>query len=90
MADPKSLETVLLIVICRQMAIENSVSNDFYLRSSTVFMFLIASYPVCLMQEKTTEELSLITKSIVCLCCCFMSQSTSVQSCRGGKSYLLH
>ena len=48
------------------MAIENSVSNDFYLRSSTVFMFLIAAFPVCLMQEKTTEEMGSITK-ISCL-----------------------
>ena len=28
----KSLETVFSIAICRQMAIENSVSKDFYVR----------------------------------------------------------
>ena len=28
------------------MAIENSVSNDFYLRSSIVFTFSIAAYPL--------------------------------------------
>ena len=30
----------------RQMTIENSVSNDFYLRSSIVLTFSIATYPV--------------------------------------------
>ena len=29
------------------MAIENSVSKDFYLRSSIVLKFSIAAYPVC-------------------------------------------
>ena len=29
------------------MAIENSVSNDFYLCSSIVLTFSIAAYPVC-------------------------------------------
>ena len=29
------------------MAIENYVSNDFYLRSPIVLMFSIATYPVC-------------------------------------------
>ena len=33
--------------IGRQMAIENSVSNDFYLRSSIVLTFSIATYLVC-------------------------------------------
>ena len=49
-ADQKSIETVFSIVICRllgdKMAIENSVSNDFYLRSSIVFAFSIAAFPV--------------------------------------------
>ena len=31
----------------RQIAIENSVSNDFYLRSSIILTFSIAAYPVC-------------------------------------------
>ena len=30
----------------RQMAIKNSVSTDFYLRSSIVLTFSIAAYPV--------------------------------------------
>ena len=33
--------------IGRQMAIENSVSNDFYLRSSIVLKFSIAAFLVC-------------------------------------------
>ena len=49
-ADQKSIETVFSIVICRllgdKLAIENSVSNDFYLRSSIVFAFSIAVFPV--------------------------------------------
>ena len=32
--------------VWHQMAIKNSVSNYFYLCSSTAFMFLIAAYPV--------------------------------------------
>ena len=45
----KSLETEYSIAICPRlatMAIENSVSNDFYLRSSIVLTFPIATYPV--------------------------------------------
>ena len=34
--DKKSLETEFSIAIYRQMAIENTISNDFYLRSSIV------------------------------------------------------
>ena len=32
----------------RQMAIENTVSIDFYLRSSIVLAFSIVAYPVCI------------------------------------------
>ena len=32
--------------IGRQMAIKNSVSNDFHLSSSIVLMYLIAAYPM--------------------------------------------
>ena len=32
----------------RQMAITNSISNDFYLHLSIVLVFLIAAYPVCI------------------------------------------
>ena len=51
MSGQMSLETVILIAICRQlgdkMAIENSVSNNFfYLRSSIVLTFSIAAYSV--------------------------------------------
>ena len=36
-----------------QMSIENSVSNDFYLRSSILLTFPIAAYPVWLSRLKT-------------------------------------
>ena len=35
----------------RQMAIENSFSNDFDLRSSIVLTFSIAAYPVCYLRD---------------------------------------
>ena len=48
--DQKSVETVFLIVICSQSCDKwqsKTVSNEFYLRSSTVLAFSIAVYPVC-------------------------------------------
>ena len=49
--DQKSIETVFSIAICCQwgdkMAIKNTVSIDFYLRSSIVLAFSIAASPVC-------------------------------------------
>ena len=38
------------------MAIENSVSNDFYLRSSIVLAFSIFSYPVWGSRRKTSKK----------------------------------
>ena len=47
--DSNSVFDCHLSPVWRQMAIENSVSNDFYLRSSIVLAFSIAAYPVCYM-----------------------------------------
>ena len=38
------------------MTIENSVSNDFYICSSIVLGFSIATYPVCFYSFQTIEE----------------------------------
>ena len=46
----KSLETVFSIAICRQMAMENYVSNDFLcMLVDSILTFLIAAYLVCLL-----------------------------------------
>ena len=47
----------------------------FDLGSSIVFTFSIAAYQVCLMQEKTTEELGLITNKIMFVCVTVLSPS---------------
>ena len=44
--DKNSVFDCHLSPVWRQIAIENSVSNDFYLRSSIVLAFSIAAYPV--------------------------------------------
>ena len=44
--DKYSVFDCLLSSIGRQMAIENSVSNGFYLRSSIALAFSIAAYSV--------------------------------------------
>ena len=38
------------------MAIENSVSNDFYLCSSIILTFSIAAYPVCPYQNNYSRR----------------------------------
>ena len=50
----------------RQMAIENSVSYYFYLRSSTVLTFSIATYPVCISaaQNRLPANITTIIESI--------------------------
>ena len=45
--DRNSVFDFLLTPVWRQMATKNSVSNNFYIRSSTVLAFSIAAYPVC-------------------------------------------
>ena len=45
-ADQKSLETVLLIAICRQLQSKILFLNIFYLRSLVVLTFSIATCPV--------------------------------------------
>ena len=45
--DRNSVFDCQLSPVGRQMAIENSVSDDFYLRFSIVLTFSIAAYPVC-------------------------------------------
>ena len=42
-----------LLPVGRQMAIENSLSNDFYLRSSIVLTFSFAANPVWFLEKKS-------------------------------------
>ena len=41
------------------MAIENSVSYEFDLRSSIVLAFSIAAYPVCILERSLSHKLQL-------------------------------
>ena len=48
--DQNSIEMVFSIAICHTSGDKwqsKTVSNYFYLRSSTILVFLIAAYPVC-------------------------------------------